>query len=163
MDGPTSIQLLQSRSITVEEFAPFGQVIFPNEDGKPFDQQDAQLRLDNGTPRFYLMRLQHRGRRFSRITRHQQCTQCLGALGGQEWLLAVAPPHPHRQPDLGAIAAFRIPGHCFVKLELGTWHAGPYFEQAWVDFYNLELSDTNVVDHETCNLIEMFGTEFEIV
>jgi hypothetical protein len=38
----------------------------------------------------------------------------------------------------------------FVKLERGTWHAGPLFVgSAHADFYNLELSDTNVVDHNT--------------
>jgi len=31
-----------------------------------------------------------------------------------------------------------------------TWHAGPLFKGTpHMDFYNLELSDTNVVDHNT--------------
>jgi len=158
----SQLHSLPARWITPDSFRPYGQVIAASEDGKPFDQADAQLELSRGIPRFYIMRLHQRGRRFTRITRHQQCTQCLGALGGQPWLLAVAPPGDTSQPELGAIAAFQIPGDCFIKLEVGTWHAGPYFVQDWVDFYNLELSDTNLVDHDTCNLQATYGVELEI-
>lgn len=63
--------------ISPETFAPFGQLILPTDDGKPFDDQDAKLRLDAGTPRFYIMRLPRRGMAFDRITYHAQCTQCL--------------------------------------------------------------------------------------
>jgi hypothetical protein len=31
----------------------------------------------------------------------------------------------------------------------GTWHAGPLFDDEFQDFYNLELKDTNVTDHNT--------------
>ncbi|HEY9738797.1 MAG TPA: ureidoglycolate lyase [Trichocoleus sp.] len=157
------VRSLPAQELTPEAFRPFGQVIYPNEDGTPFGPEDAQLQLQNGIPRFYIMRLTYRGQRFHRITRHQQCTQCLGALAGQEWLIAVAPPGPANTPDLEALRAFRIPGNCFIKLEVGTWHAGPYFEPEAVDFYNLELSDTNITDHETCNLASTFALEFEIV
>ena len=54
-------------------------------------------------------------------------------------------------------------GNCFIKLEVGTWHAGPYFEQDFVDFYNLELSDTNVVDHFTHDFAKSHNLELEIV
>jgi ureidoglycolate hydrolase len=161
--SPPTIKPLPAQWITPENFQPYGQVIFPTEDGKPYDGQDAQLRLDQGTPRFYIMRLHHRGRRFSRITRHLRCTQCLGALAGQEWLIAVAPPSAAIRPALEAIAAFQIPGNCFIKLEMGTWHAGPYFDQDGVDFYNLELTDTNITDHDTHNFLEWDGIEFDIV
>jgi ureidoglycolate hydrolase len=152
-----------AQSITPEAFRPYGQVIFASLDGKPYDTEDAQLHLASGIPRFYIMRLPQRGRRFSRITRHQQCTQCLGSLAGQAWWMAVAPPGPSSKPDPNAIEVFRIPGNCFIKLEIGTWHAGPYFEQDVVEFYNLELSDTNITDHDTCDLLEDYGIEFEII
>ncbi|MGK7906121.1 MAG: ureidoglycolate lyase [Synechococcus sp.] len=160
----TAVQLrsLQVIPITSDNFEPFGQVIAASKDGTPFSPADAQLVLDRGTPRFYIMRLKYRGLSFKTMTRHQQCTQCLGALEGKEWVLAVSPPSPTPKPALAEISAFRIPGNCFVKLEVGTWHAGPYFKGEWVDFYNLELSDTNVTDHETVNLREKFGVEFEI-
>jgi ureidoglycolate hydrolase len=146
------LKSLPAQDITVENFQPYGQVIFANQDGEPYGPEDAQLVLDRGIPRFYIMRLFHRGRRFEQITRHRQCTQCLGSLGGKEWLIAVAPPSSAPEPGLDTIAAFRVPGDCFIKLELGTWHAGPYFDADWVDFYNLELSNTNSEDHDTCSL-----------
>lgn len=44
----------------------------------------------------------------------------------------------------------RIPPGKFIKLHEGTWHAGPLFEgENSVAFYNLELADTNVEDHNT--------------
>lgn len=42
---------LQAQLITPEAFEPFGQLIGPSHDGKEFDQEDAQLVLDKGTPR----------------------------------------------------------------------------------------------------------------
>ena len=109
------------------------------------------------------MRLYDKGHKFHTITRHVRCTQCLGSLEGKEWLIAVAPPTETSQPELDAITAFRIPGNCFIKLNQGTWHAGPYFNDEFVDFYNLELSDTNVSDHDTYNFREADGLELEIL
>jgi ureidoglycolate hydrolase len=127
MSQSLTVKSLPAQPITSENFAPFGQVIFPSTDGKPFGSNDAQLQLDQGIPRFYIMQLKGRGTTFRTITRHRLCTQCLGALEGKDWLLGVAPPGAAEQPDPEAIQAFHIPGNCFVKLEVGTWHAGPYF------------------------------------
>lgn len=158
----TKIHKLDVEEITSERFKPYGQLILPTQDGKTFDQADAQLKLDQGIPRFYIMRLYKRGRKFHRITRHNQCTQCLGALEGKSWFIAVSPPSEQPKPSLSGLVAFRIPGNCFIKLEVGTWHAGPYFEDEFVDFYNLELSDTNLVDHFTYNFLESENLQFEI-
>jgi ureidoglycolate hydrolase len=155
-------QKISAQQLSTEAFLPFGQVIVAIDDHTPFGADDAQLQLQNGIPRFYIMRVYQRGRRFHQMTRHQRCTQCLGALGDQEWLLGVAPPTA-TVPSWEAVTVFRIPGNCFVKLEVGTWHAGPYFDDASMAFYNLELSDTNLVDHDTCNLLEHYGVEFEII
>lgn len=158
------LKQLQARPITPESFRPYGQVIFASVDGKPFDCQDAQLNLQNGIPRFYIMRLHRRGRKFHQITRHVRCTQCLGSLAGKEWFIAVAPPNNKSdRPILEEISAFQIPGNCFIKLEVGTWHAGPYFDRDFIDFYNLELSDTNVVDHFTYSFLASDRVEFEII
>lgn len=164
MDLTKTVQQLPAQWITPDNFRPYGQAIFASDDGKVYDTEDAQLNLQNGTPRFYIMGLHQRGRRFHKITRHVQCTQCLGALAGKDWLIAVAPPHPEsNQPAIEELAAFRIPGNCFIKLEVGTWHAGPYFDGEAVDFYNLELSDTNVTDHFSHDFLESHNLEFEIV
>ncbi len=157
------LQPLPAEPITPASFAPFGQVIFPSEDGALYGPDNAQLKFDGGIPRFYIMRLASKGRRFQAITRHQRCTQCLGALAGAEWLMGVAPPSAAAEPDPSAMRAFRIPGNCFIKLHVGTWHAGPLFDAPVVDFYNLELSDTNLTDHQTCHLRSRYHLEFEIV
>lgn len=141
---------LPVKPLTPDAFTPYGQVIEPTPDGQPYGGADAQLDLSQGTPRFYIMHLENRGLQFSLITRHNWCTQCLGSLAlNQPWYLAVAAPSVQAKPQPQTLQAFRITGPCFIKLNLGTWHAGPFFEAATMDFYNLELSDTNVVDHTT--------------
>ena len=107
------VKQLVAEKITLQNFQPFGQVIWAGEDGKKYDQDDAQLSLKNGTPRFYIMRLNKKGRKFTQITRHVQCTQCLGSLEGKEWLIAVAPPCLEEAPKLEDVVAFKIPGKLF--------------------------------------------------
>ena len=64
---------------------------------------------------------------------------------------------------LSNIAGFQISGNCFVELNLGTWHADPYFEHEIADFYNLELSDTNTVDSFKYNFSIIENLELEFV
>ena len=64
------------------------------------------------------------------IARHRRVTQCLGSLGGKEWLIGVAPPGDLGDdacPRLEDIVAFRVPGDRLIKLHVATWHAGPHF------------------------------------
>jgi ureidoglycolate hydrolase len=147
-------------------FAPYGTVIPPTEDGTAFGPQDAALRLGAGVPRFYTMRLPNRGLEISRITRHRQVTQVLASAGGFPWLLAVAPPpeadRPDADPALDEIRAFRIPNDTAVMLLRGTWHAGPLFEAPEASFFNLELSDTNITDHWTCDLAKRYGVTLRL-
>jgi ureidoglycolate lyase len=151
--------------LTAEAFAPFGQVIAPIDDGVLFGPDDAQLELSRGTPRFYIMRLPHKGMRVRQITRHRQVTQCLAAVGGKPWFIAVAPPlrldDPEAQPALEDIKAFEVPGAVAIKLHRGSWHAGPFFRDAEISFFNLELADTNEVDHHNCHLDRRYGTVLE--
>jgi hypothetical protein len=112
--------------------------------------------------------LESRPLEFSTITHHASVTQCLGSIGGQDWYLGVARPsivdgapeqsggdggkdpvqsragHHYLPPDPAEVRVFRVSGPKFLKLHAGTWHAGPLFKADAVDFYNLELSDTNV-------------------
>ncbi|MBW4690733.1 MAG: ureidoglycolate lyase [Lyngbya sp. HA4199-MV5] len=159
-----SLRQLKAEWVSVENFLPFGQLIHAIPDGQPFNAGDAQLKLDAGIPRFYIMRLPHKGRKFSVITRHHQCTQCLGSLEGKSWLIAVAPPTAiSSSPNLNDLKAFWIPGNCLINLYPGTWHAGPFFDHDSVDFYNLELSDTNIVDHDSYHFGKSEALEIEIV
>ena len=150
--------------ISVEAFLPFGTLIEAAEDGKLFGPDEAQLQLNQGIPRFYVMRLHGRPKLFNRITRHLRVTQCLASVGGKPWLLAVAPPDlpdtADAEPDPASIRAFRVPGNVAVALHRSTWHAGPYFDDATQDFFNLELADTNQVDHHNCLLDRRFGLSF---
>jgi len=158
---------LPVQPLSAEAFAAFGTVISKSEDGVPFGPQDAQLDLSRGTPRFYNMRLPGRGLSFNRITRHRAVTQALASVGGFDWVMAVAPPialdEPDAEPQLEDIRAFLIPGDVAVMLHVGTWHAGPLFDAQEMSFFNLELADTNIVDHHTCNLTHRYGVTVQLV
>jgi ureidoglycolate hydrolase len=161
------IRDLPVMDLSPESFAPYGTVILPMEDGSPVGPQDAALQLGAGVPRFYAMRLPNRGLVINRITRHRQVTQVLGSAGGLPWLLAVAPPPaedtPDAEPQLEDIRAFRIPGDAAIMLRRGAWHAGPLFETPEASFFNLELSDTNVTDHWSCDLAKRYGVTLRLV
>jgi ureidoglycolate hydrolase len=81
--------------------------------------------------------------------------------------LAVAKPtfSLEQFPTAEDIEVFQIEGDTVVKMEPGVWHAGPMFivsssaslklsshvkqDANYMDFLSLELSDTNIVDHNT--------------
>ena len=87
---------------------------------------------------------------FDRITFHRDVTQCLGSVTPKPWYMAVAAPSVSPYPSQTDLKVFRIPPSVFIKMDCSTWHAGPLFTgDDFMDFYNLELSDTNVVDHNT--------------
>jgi len=113
------------------------------------------------------MHLEKRPLKFSSITHHANVTQCLGSVGGHAWYLGVAKPsivdsneikdddtgkkivqsrcgHSYVPPDIDGVQVFKVAGSKFLKLNRGTWHAGPLFKAEAMDFYNLELSNTNV-------------------
>jgi ureidoglycolate hydrolase len=165
---PVALQerALPARPISAEAFAPFGDFIPQTEDGVPFGAADAKLDLSQGTPRFYVMRLDERPMTFTRITRHIKVTQCLAAVGGKPWLIAVAPPldndKPDAEPALESIRAFVVPGDAAIMLHKGTWHAGPFFEGKELGFFNLELADTNVTDHQNSYLDRRFGVALKL-
>src|SRR3954454_5570351 len=153
--GPLSRHMLDIRELTDEAFAPYGQGIAPLRTGgqgaeTTYDPEmsptEARLVLRNGEPRLWIMHLPHVGLGFTRIARHRRVTQCLGSLGGKEWLIAVAPPggpEDAARPRVEDIAAFRVPGDRLIKLHVATWHAGPHFLYDECLFVNLENLDTN--------------------
>jgi ureidoglycolate lyase len=161
----TAIRKLRPLDLTRENFAAYGEAILPAPDGAPLPGHEAEaLDLSRGKPRFYVMRLDGRGLAFRAITRHRRVTQCLASTRGQDWYLGVAPPKglddPNAKPALEDIAAFKVPGGMAIKLHAGTWHAGPFFAGPAMDFFNLELADTNEVDHHTVALDREYGTGF---
>ncbi|CAH8387313.1 unnamed protein product [Eruca vesicaria subsp. sativa] len=167
---------------TSESFADYGQVIEASSDGDQFGPNDAQLDISRGIPRFYIMQLQGRSFCFSSIAHHANVTQCLGSIGGHVWYLGVAKSsliedvdrervvgdnvesgsdgHLYAPPAVEEVRVFRFSGPKFVKLNRGTWHAGPLFSESSMDFYNLELSNTYEVDHTTHDFEKKNGVIF---
>ncbi|XWS07897.1 hypothetical protein CRYUN_Cryun41cG0031800 [Craigia yunnanensis] len=180
----TTLMKLKPIEATQESFKDYGQVIEVSSDGEEFGPNDAQLDLTKGIPRFYIMHLQDRPLEFSTITHHASVTQCLGSIGGHVWYLGIAKPsmmdskevksdngkipvqshcgHFYVPPAIDGVRVFRIAGPKFLKLNRGTWHAGPLFKADAMDFYNLELSNTNVVDHTMHDFIKENGVIFSI-
>ncbi|EOA27945.1 hypothetical protein CARUB_v10024117mg [Capsella rubella] len=180
-NSPVEVNLIPIEA-TPETFAEYGQVIGLSRDGESFGPNDAQLDLSGGTPRFYLMKLNDTPMGFSNITHHANVTQCLGAIGGHVWYLGVAKPsliedddddagrrvdkvksksgHSYVPPAVEEVRVFRVSGPKYIKLNRGTWHAGPLFKDSSMDFYNLELSNTNVVDHTTHSFKKNDGVVF---
>ena len=162
--GTLPLRMLDIRELTAEAFAPYGQVIAPLHTGgqgvgshhDPENSPDeAKLVLSNGEPRLWIMHLPHVGLGFTRIARHRRVTQCLGSLGGKEWLIGVAPPGDRSDdasPRLEDIVAFRVPGDRVIKLHVATWHAGPHFVHDECLFFNLENLDTNRRDFHAAPL-----------
>lgn len=167
MTEPFAVADLPIEPLTTAAFAPFGTAMAATEDGVPFGPGDAQLELSQGRPRFYIMRIPSRGRVVRQITRHRRVTQVLASVGGLPWLIAVAPPldlaRPDAEPALEDIRAFRVPGDMAIVLHLGTWHAGPLFDPPEASFFNLELADTNLTDHQSCQLTRRYGTALRLV
>ncbi|KAL8240007.1 hypothetical protein R6Q59_013362 [Mikania micrantha] len=178
-----SVVKLKPIEATPETFKDFGQVIQASPDGEPFGPHDAQLDLSQGTPRFYIMCLQDRALMFSKITHHASVTQCLGSVGGDVWYLGVAKasivdPNVEQEkgenvlqscsghffvpPAVDSVHIFKISGPKFLKLNRGTWHAGPLFKPDTMNFYNLELINTNVVDHTSHDFKKENGIVFVI-
>ncbi|KAI3986167.1 hypothetical protein MKX01_004311 [Papaver californicum] len=133
-----SMLKLPLNDATPTSFANFGQVIEASPDGERFGPRYAQLNLSRGIPRPL---------KFSRITYHARVTQCLGSIGAHDWYLGVAKTSiVNPNEDIGKKILQSKSGHSyFVKLHIGTWHAGPLFKGDTMDFYNLELANTN--DH----------------
>ncbi|MEZ5209944.1 ureidoglycolate lyase [Gordonia sp. PP30] len=155
----TEPRAIPVRPLTEAAFAQFGEVLAAVPDGESPRPGERLLDLSGGLPRFYVMALHDRPARLTAVTRHRRVTQVLAAVGGTEWILAVAPPgdpdDPDARPDIDDIAMFRVPGDVAVLLLRGTWHAGPFFGPSEMAFFNLELDDTNQADHQT----HAFGVE----
>ncbi len=144
--------------ISPENFKEFGEVIYPCDNRRPFSEDlDLNLDIKRGEPRLYIMQLEEHGLSFNKISRHINCSQCLGSMDNKNWILAVCPPNNDlSSPDLSKIEAFEIPSNCIIKIEAGTWHEGPYFIHKLVNFLNLEHTDTILNDYFTHKLDQTY-------
>jgi ureidoglycolate lyase len=149
---------LRAVTATKESFAPYGQLITESMDGDLYNEvDDGVLDLSAGKPRLYFMKLEG-GRPLlaSNITCHKHVTQCLGALGTDKDFYLVV--HVPGDLSFAGLKAFRIPPRHYVKLDRGTWHLGPMWtgEEDSMTFINLELTDTNDVDHTCVQFCDIF-------
>ena len=78
------------------------------------------------------MRLRHRSAVLESMSRHQRVTQCLGSADAQPCWLAVAAPGLQSEELTTE------------SLQLPRW---ALFRSPTALFYNLELGDTNLTDH----------------
>ena len=178
MTEGVTLKKMPTLKATHEAIKPYATLLEAGIDGTPFGPADAPLVLGepvggalpssgSSPPRFYLMQLAHKPLLASHLTRHRRVTQCLAALNGKSWFILLAPPgsnaDPYAKPDMTQLAAFEVSGSQAIALKQGTWHAGPYFLDETVDFVNLELSDTNITDHQTVNLGVEFGLQIELL
>ena len=154
--GTMPRHMLDVRELTAEAFAPYGQVIAPLRTGgqgaetgydpETSAREDGRCMIHSRGSPLPRTSFAHVGLGFTRIARHRRVTQCLGSLGGKEWLIGVAPPGDlgdDARPRIEDIAAFRVPGDRLIKLHVATWHAGPHFVHDECLFFNLENLDTN--------------------
>ena len=145
-----SMETLTALSLHQCDFTRFGTAILPIDDMTPHSSCDAELKFNGDNLRYYVMRLHRRAAVLGSMTRHIQATQCLGSADAQPWWLAVATAKlQSEQLDHSTVQLVKVqPGEA-VKLHQGTWHAGPFFLATTALFFNLELSDTNLVDHNS--------------
>ena len=145
-----SMETLTALSLDQCDFTRFGTAILPVDDMTPHSSCDAELKFNGDNLRYYVMRLHQRAAVLGSMTRHIQATQCLGSADAQPWWLAVATAKlQSEQLDHSTVQLVKVqPGEA-VKLHQGTWHAGPFFLATTALFFNLELSDTNLVDHNS--------------
>jgi len=130
------------------------------------------------------MRLKNRTWQFDAVTHHANTTHCLGSLHGLPWYIGVAGStiigatervdpdkcsqilkadgYEYLPPAVEDIRLFRVDGSRFLKLHVGTWHAAPLFQEPYMEFYNLELSNTNEVDHPNYYFKKSKGIVFEV-
>lgn len=144
---------LSPLAITDPAFLDYGQPITPVDDLTPYGRGDAKLFFDDGPIRFYIMNLDNIGESASALTRHAHCSQCLASADAEPWWIAVAAPNLESDViDVSTIRLFRVEPRQAIKLNPGTWHAGPFFKASTAMFFNLELSNTKLADHVTRQL-----------
>ena len=148
-----SMETLAALRLDQGNFEQFGTAILPVDDMTPHSSCDAELKFNGDNLRYYVMRLRKRAAVLGSMTRHIDATQCLGSADAKPWWLAVAAAElQSEQLDHTTVQLVEVhPGEA-VKLHQGTWHAGPFFLAPTALFFNLELSDTNLTDHNSQSL-----------
>jgi ureidoglycolate lyase len=147
---------LKIEDLTVESFAPFGEVI-----QQPARAKDAsgpgwtwwgQNHLMAGGDRNYAigyLDLQPADLKFDWAERHMHSDELLIPMGG-DCIVYVAPPdhpdEPDRMPDLERFRVFRLRAGQGVLLGKGVWHGAPLALDTPLHVTVLLLKDTGSLD-----------------
>ncbi len=170
------IHSIQAVPLTVEGFAPFGDVLTPK--ARRLDNKDllelGHARMSDEVPaervpdfdildywgdiatisrepmRLGYLRSRQRPLEFSWFERHLKGTQTFIPLAGTPSVFAVAEPreldNPNALPDLASMRAFVMDGSAGVNIKPGTWHWTPFPLAEHVDF--IILVRESVVDDD---------------
>ena len=170
------IHAIQAIPLTVEDFAPFGDVLTPK--ARRLDNRDlldlGHARMSDPVPadrvadfdildywgdiatisrepmRLGYLRSRQRPLEFSWFERHPKGTQTFIPLAGTPSVFAVAQPKdlddPDALPDLATMRAFVMDGSAGVNIAPGTWHWTPFPLAEHVDF--IILVRESVVDDD---------------
>jgi ureidoglycolate lyase len=77
------------------------------------------------------------------MERHFKHTQVFVPLGGNPYVVVLAPPNDKEVPDLDAAIAVQFPGHLGFMMRIGTWHEFPFAMQNPVDMIVVLRHETN--------------------
>jgi ureidoglycolate lyase len=123
---------------TPDNVAPFGQILGydPAVPPMPIDFYGGAVRVrrvvdfvSDEQTELPLVTVNRRPGEVRWMERHFKHTQTFIPLGGQPFVVVMAPPTTGELPDLDAVRAIRFDGQAGFTLKLGTWHEFPFAEQ----------------------------------
>lgn len=77
------------------------------------------------------------------MERHFKHTQVFVPLGGNPYVVVLAPPNDKEVPDIDAAIAVQFPGHLGFMMRIGTWHEFPFALHTPVDMIVILRNETN--------------------
>lgn len=77
------------------------------------------------------------------MERHFKHTQVFVPLGGNPYVVVLAPPNDEQVPDVDAAIAVQFPGHLGFMMRIGTWHEFPFAVHDPVDMIVILRNETN--------------------
>lgn len=170
---------LRVETMNPQAFAPFGEVIFLDE------ESDANFRTSSGTlgrsvsfrsgePMIATLKTPYQGLAFSKLESHSNVTQTFLPLGGSPAIVAVglSEPGSDQPPRPDQVRAFHLDGSVGYTLHLGVWHSLDRFPleppyTRWVTVTDRETTEdlnqehprlTQIVDYQNA-----FQTSFSVL
>jgi ureidoglycolate lyase len=115
---------LRLEPLTVEAFAPFGDVVEPPAPGERISLEATLRALDGATmPKLGFNNAAPHALPLvaTQMERHNRSSQCFVPLDVSRWVLLVAPDRDGA-PDVAGLRAFLATGEQAVNYHLGAWH-----------------------------------------